>query len=1142
MTRTNTILLLEKDTVIARDIESTLRNFGYGVSDHKTKSSDVFSWILKEKPDLLIMEVESGEEQKYLETARLVYQNYQIPVVFLTTVEGKEVMRKLKSSTLHDFVLKPVVEKELVDTVELTLFRHAMKCKLQESEKKYNELSNAILQTVIECDLGGKILKLNRHGMEMFGITEIEIERGLMLTDYISGNESGSVLEVSKQSCFIDSVNVKREFLLVNTFKKEYSIEAALTPLYVDYKHSGYRGILVDVTHKKIKKELFELLDKLSFLYDRSDADITEVTTYVASEISKIIPDLDAVWFEDFNGQTSPSEFLNTQKSAPSFAGYAEFVAGSKKPLLLRGKEFEVFNRKEKFQNPLNLSACWMAFPIEVKNASLGVFVLNSERNRSALSLEDFDNLNWFFKSVNLFLDKLNCMKELSRSENLFKTAVNASNEGFIKIDLDSKVVFANTKLGELSGYTNEDVLGRNCRFFLQRKDFKQLADTIATRKKGLSSRYELRIKTKSGELKNFYVSGTPYHDENGKVIGSIATLTDLSVKKEQLALYAATETLLREITSKSDVAFWVFSFETKSIQYLSPAFKLLYEITLEEMYKVEGLRKYIHPDDVDKVLGRTLKNLSSDEHVVKYRIITPDGRLKWICDKSIVVKNSEGRATKLIGYAQEITKIKLLEEEWLGGELEKAKIIRSIADSFMIVDQEGKIIQSYFRKSEKLFLPHKSAHIAGKKIEEVVDERVAGRILENAGKINGTLTTAVVEVDVYRNELFNWYEIRMTSFKDGRILMIVRDITSNKNSIDKVHKLFNLAEQTHELIVITDRSGKVEYVNPMFTNVTGYEFHEVIGNTPDLLRSGRHSKSFYKNLWNTLKSGQPFKADFYNKNKFGEVFIEEKIITPYLDIKGEITNFISTGRDVTHERQEALKTVRNNHLEQTLAIKRQKSRTLSLAQGHENERRKFAKEIHEGLNQMLSVAMMNLENIGDNELITVEQKNKIEFVNKIIGEIMKDLRGLSSNLSPVSLFEFGLYAVFAQLVKKLHTEFKTLDITFKSNIENLRFPEAVELNFYRIIQEALQNALKHSGASTINMALNYRDGKLMFLIKDNGIGINKRELAAKKKKLFGLSTLEQRAVLIGAELEITTTKNKGFEINIAVKTKTIKL
>lgn len=1134
MKKTNTILLLESDTVLAEEMKVCLRNFGYDVF-HQPCKSDIFPLVLKEKPDLVLMEVKPGEELKSAEIAQTIHDNYLVPVIFLTSFESKKIIEKSKRQTLQSFVLKPLIERELISTVELTLFRHAMERKLQESEKKYNELSNSILQVIVECDLAGKILSINRHGLEMLGLGTCDLEKGVMLTDYVRNNEHGSILEVSEQSSFIDSANLNREFVLVNKFNKKYIIEELLSPVYCNYKLSGYRGILIDVTNRKLKQSLCTLFGNVNHLYDRADADISEISDYIVAEMKEIVPDLDTIYFENLaEGAATHLNEIN-----PGFEGYTKFVVDSNKPLLLRGKEFDTFNRRQKFQNPVNQNACWMAFPIVSKIEPYGVFVLSSNTNRNALSIKDFEKLIDFFENVNLFLEKVSYLKELKRSENLFKSLVNTINEGLVKIDLDSTITFANERLNDISGYNQVDVIGKKCKTFLKKEDLKALAKIIEARKNGSSSQYEMNIKIKSGDFKNFYISGAPYRDERGIIIGAIGIFTDISAKMEQLALFAATENLLREITSAIDVAFWIYSFETKKILYLSPAFKTIFEVELEQIYNMNSWLEFIHPEDMKAVLERNSKDLGGGESEIKYRIMTPGGTHKWIRDKAVLIKDQEGNAIKIIGYAQEITQLKLTEERFLKGETEKDNIIRSIPDSFMVIDKEDKILNSYFKASESEFFYSRTKKIQGKKIDKVFDDRIAEIIIENAHKSYTSSETILFELDVHLDTLVTWYEIRMTSMNDEKILMIIRNITFAKN-VNNIQKLFNITEQTQELIMITDSVGKVEYVNPKFTSTTGYESEEIVGHKPSLLKSSRHSRSFYSDLWNTLNAGEIFKADFYNTKKSGELFIEEKIITPYLDINGEITNFISTGRDVTLERRNALKTKRHKHLESTLALKQQKSRTLSLIQGHENERRKFAREIHEGLNQMLSVAMMNLENISTNELINVEQRGKIEFVNKMVSEIMQELRGISTDLSPVSLFEFGLYAVIQQMVNNLNSKLKTVNISFKSNIAGLRFKEETEINFYRIIQEAIQNALKHSKAKKINIALNFSNGKLIFLIKDDGVGINKRELDVKKKKLFGISTLEERAAVMGAQLEITTNKNKGFEINIAVKTKTI--
>jgi len=112
--------------------------------------------------------------------------------------------------------------------------------------------------------------------------------------------------------------------------------------------------------------------------------------------------------------------------------------------------------------------------------------------------------------------------------------------------------------------------------------------------------------------------------------------------------------------------------------------------------------------------------------------------------------------------------------------------------------------------------------------------------------------------------------------------------------------KLSSAIEQTADIVMITDRNGVVEYVNPEFERVTGYAREEVVGRTPAILTSGRHDRAFYQHMWNTLLAGEVFRETFVNQRKDGALYHEEKTITPIRDESGRITHFVSTGRDIT--------------------------------------------------------------------------------------------------------------------------------------------------------------------------------------------------------------------------------------------------
>jgi len=100
--------------------------------------------------------------------------------------------------------------------------------------------------------------------------------------------------------------------------------------------------------------------------------------------------------------------------------------------------------------------------------------------------------------------------------------------------------------------------------------------------------------------------------------------------------------------------------------------------------------------------------------------------------------------------------------------------------------------------------------------------------------------------------------------------------------------------------IVITDREGHILWVNPAFTRLTGYDVSEVVGKNPRVLKSGRHDKAFYRDLWDTVLSGQVWRGEMVNKRKDGRLYTEEMTITPVRNAAGEIAQFIAIKQDIT--------------------------------------------------------------------------------------------------------------------------------------------------------------------------------------------------------------------------------------------------
>ncbi|MBN1261293.1 MAG: PAS domain S-box protein [Anaerolineae bacterium] len=175
----------------------------------------------------------------------------------------------------------------------------------------------------------------------------------------------------------------------------------------------------------------------------------------------------------------------------------------------------------------------------------------------------------------------------------------------------------------------------------------------------------------------------------------------------------------------------------------------------------------------------------------------------------------------------------------------------------------------------------------------------------------------------VYRGRTL-YYDVRISALDcDGQEavcgwVVVLRDVTEQRGvELDlqthrlqleaqnaQLHKLTQAVEQSANTIVITDREGLIEYVNPKFVEMTGYAVSEVLAKRMDIVKSGHQSEAFYRDLWDTIESGQAWHGELLNRRKDGTLFWEEVAISPVRDDRGEITHFIGVKVEVTERKQ----------------------------------------------------------------------------------------------------------------------------------------------------------------------------------------------------------------------------------------------
>jgi diguanylate cyclase (GGDEF)-like protein/PAS domain S-box-containing protein len=135
----------------------------------------------------------------------------------------------------------------------------------------------------------------------------------------------------------------------------------------------------------------------------------------------------------------------------------------------------------------------------------------------------------------------------------------------------------------------------------------------------------------------------------------------------------------------------------------------------------------------------------------------------------------------------------------------------------------------------------------------------------------------------------------------------VLWEVVARKRVEEKLQQLSRAVEQNPASIVITDTEGRIEYVNPRFSQVTGYSLEEAVAQNPRILKTDLTPKETHRNLWQTVTAGQNWQGEFINRKKNGEIYYELASISPILDRHGKITHYVAVKENITERKESQL-------------------------------------------------------------------------------------------------------------------------------------------------------------------------------------------------------------------------------------------
>lgn len=365
---------------------------------------------------------------------------------------------------------------------------------------------------------------------------------------------------------------------------------------------------------------------------------------------------------------------------------------------------------------------------------------------------------------------------------------------------------------------------------------------------------------------------------------------------------------------------------------------------------------------------------------------------------------------------------------------------------------------------------------------------------------------------------------------------------TKRRESESQLLKLSQAIEQSSASIVISNLEGKIEYVNPAFTNLTGYSFEESIGKNPSILKTGKTSAFEYAQLWQSLLQKKPWHGEFCNKKKNGELYWEYAVISPIVNEQGQVTNYVAVKENITERKRLQEE---QQHMTFDLLQRNKDLEQFSYMLSH-NIRGPLTNIL--GLISAVKTGLIKLEDV----LVLKGIDQSASSIDQVIKDLTEILQVRKFSIESKEHFELAsvLASVQNNLKNLIQEKGAIIHANFSQCNQLFNIKTYLENCFYHILLNALKFG-KPNQAPKISIHSEMIQDNCIIHFRDEGIGIDLKRHQEYLFKLYkklnveiegrgvGLFMVKTQLEFMGGSIQVFSEPGEWTDFSISLPLKT---